>query len=157
MEAERELVTLKKLQFMQERVGEEYDGIVSGVAAFGLFVELTDFFIDGLLHISILPPDVYRYDERLFALTGERSRQTYRIGDPLRVRVAAVSIPRRQIDFAPVDLPLGRGIQVPQEEYPRLPVRGKRPAGMTTTTVGTQGKGPKRKGGKTASRPGRRR
>jgi ribonuclease R len=155
MEAERELVTLKKLQFMQERVGDEFDGIVSGVAPFGLFVELTEVFVDGLLHISLLPPDYYRFDERLLTLTGERGRRSFRIGDPLRVRVAAVSIPRRQIDFAPVDLPAGVVVPAPTEEYPRVPVRGKQPSGMGRGGGVTGEKG-KRGGGK-GSRPPRRR
>jgi ribonuclease R len=148
MEAERDLIELKKLQFMQERLGEEYDGIVSGVASFGLFVELTDFFIDGLLHLSLLPADFYRFDERLYTLTGEHSRKVFRIGDAVRVRVAAVSIPRRQIDFvlAESELPAsGAG----EEQYRRVPVAGKRPAGMVAAAAG------KRK--KPSSRPGRRR
>jgi ribonuclease R len=157
MEAEREVVTLKKLQFMAERVGEEYEGIISSVAAFGVFVELTDYFIDGLLHISLLPADFYRFDDRLLTLTGERSKQIYRIGDTLKVRVAAVSIPRRQIDFVLADMPLGLNVNVPREEYPRVPVKGKRPSGMKGAKVQTEEKGRRKKGGKGTPRPGRRR
>ncbi len=99
MDAEREIVQLKKLQYMQDKVGQAYDGFVSGVTAFGMFVELTDVFVDGLVHISTLGDDFYEHREGQHLLRGRRTRRTFRVGDPIRVEVAGVSIERRQIDF----------------------------------------------------------
>jgi ribonuclease R len=103
MEAEREIVQLKKIQFMQDKVGEQYDGLVSGVANFGFFVELRDLFVEGLVHVSALGDDFYEHVEREHLLRGRRSRRTFRVGDPVRVEVAGVSIERRRIDFVLAD------------------------------------------------------
>ena len=99
MDAEREIVQLKKIQFMQDKVGVAYDGFVSGVAPFGFFVELADVFVDGLVHISTLGDDFYEHVETQHLLRGRRTRRTFRVGDAVRVEVAGVSIERRQVDF----------------------------------------------------------
>jgi ribonuclease R len=99
MEAEREVVQLKKIQYMQDKVGQAYDGFVSGVTSFGMFVELNDVFVEGLVHRSALGDDYYEHLERQHALRGRRTRRTFRVGDPVRVLVAGVSVERRQIDF----------------------------------------------------------
>src|SRR6185295_20324 len=99
MEAERDVVQLKKIQYMQDKVGESYDGFVSGVTSFGMFVELADVFVEGLVHLSTLGDDYYEHLERQHALRGRRTRRTFRVGDPVRVEVAGVSVERRQIDF----------------------------------------------------------
>jgi ribonuclease R len=99
MDAEREIVQLKKIQFMQDKVGETYDGFVSGVAPFGLFVELSALFVEGLVHVSTLGDDYYEHVEGQHALRGRRTRRMFRVGDPVTVEVAGVSIERRQIDF----------------------------------------------------------
>ncbi|HEV7735080.1 MAG TPA: ribonuclease R [Candidatus Binatia bacterium] len=99
MDAEREVVQLKKIQYMADKVGQEYDGFVSGVTAFGIFVELSDVFVDGLIHISTLGDDFYEHREAQHLLRGRKTRRTFRVGDPIRVTVAGVSIERRQIDF----------------------------------------------------------
>jgi len=103
MEAEREIVQLKKIQFMQDKVGETYEGFVSGVVPFGFFVELRDVFVDGLVHLSALGDDFYDHLEREHMLRGRRTRRTFRLGDPVRVTVAGVSVERRQIDFMLAD------------------------------------------------------
>jgi len=103
MEAEREIVDLKKIQFMQDRVGETHDGFVSGVAPFGFFVELVDVFVEGLVHVSALGDDYYDHLERQHSLRGRRTGRTFRIGDAVRVTVAGVSVERRQIDFTLAD------------------------------------------------------
>jgi ribonuclease R len=103
MEAEREILDLKKVQFMQERVGETYDGFVSGAAPFGLFVELVEVFVEGLVHVSTLGDDFYELVEGQHALRGRRTRRVFRVGDPIRVEVAGVSIERRQVDFVLAD------------------------------------------------------
>ena len=130
MEAERDIVELKKLQFMQSRIGQEFDGFIAGVAGFGFFVELTEVFVEGLVHVSTLADDLYRFEEKEHALVGRRGK-VLRIGDPVRVRVVAVNPQARRIEFVLVthaparhDAPKPRPAS---EEYPRVPIRGKRP------------------------------
>ncbi len=103
MEAEREVVQLKKVQFMQDKIGETYDGFVSGVVPFGLFVELESWFVDGLVHVATLTDDRYELVEEQHLLRGRRRGRIFRVGDPVRVRVATVSIERKQIDFVLAD------------------------------------------------------
>jgi ribonuclease R len=100
MEAEREILQLKKIQLMQDKVGTEQDGFVSGVAPFGFFVELRDLFVEGLVHVSTLMDDHYEHVETQHSLRGRRTRRAFRIGDPVKVVVSGVSVERRQIDFA---------------------------------------------------------
>jgi ribonuclease R len=99
MDAEREVVQLKKVQFMQDKVGETYAGFISGVVSFGFFVELERWFVEGLVHVATLTDDRYVLDERRHLLEGRRRHRTFRLGDPVRVRVAGVSVERMQIDF----------------------------------------------------------
>jgi len=100
MEAEREVVERKKVQFMRDKVGQEFNGYISGVLPFGIFVELEGFFIEGLVHLTRLPQDRYQFLERKHVLIGERSRMTFRLGDRVRVRVDAANLERRQVDFS---------------------------------------------------------
>lgn len=99
MEAEREMVSLYKAMFMREKIGMEFDGIVSHVTKFGLFVELVDFFVEGLVHVSTLKDDKYVFSEEGRALIGRRTKKRFSIGDRVRVAVEDVSIERREIDF----------------------------------------------------------
>ncbi len=99
MDAERDVVALKRVQFMQDKVGRTFAGYVSDVTGFGLFVELADYFVEGLVHVSTLGDDFYEHDERARWLRGRRHRRTIRIGDAVTVRVAGVSIERRQVDL----------------------------------------------------------
>jgi ribonuclease R len=103
MDAEREIVDLKKIQFMGDKVGEDFDCFITGIMNYGFFVELSEFFVEGLVHISELPRDYYRYLEKQHALVGEKSKAVFRIGDMLRVRLVNVSLERKQLDFAPVE------------------------------------------------------
>ncbi len=100
LEAEREIVDRKKVQFMRDKVGQEFPGYVSGVLPFGIFVELEDFFIEGLVHLTRLPKDRYQFIESKHTLLGEHSRKTFRLGDRVRVRVEAANLERRQVDFS---------------------------------------------------------
>jgi len=100
MEAEREALERKKVQFMRDKVGQEFNGYISGVLPFGIFVELEDFFIEGLVHLTRLPEDRYQFVERKHMLIGERSRKSFRLGDRVRVRVDAANLERRQVDFS---------------------------------------------------------
>lgn len=102
-EAERESVDLKKVAYMADKVGMEFEGVVSGVTSFGLFVELP-LGVEGLLHVSALSDDYYHFDPVLFSLIGERSGRTFRLADAVQVRVERVSLDSREIDLALVDM-----------------------------------------------------
>ncbi|OFI01546.1 ribonuclease R [Clostridium acetireducens DSM 10703] len=97
-EAEREVDDLKKAEYMKERIGEEYEGIVSSVTNFGMFVELPNT-VEGLVHISTMDDDYYIYDESHLSLVGERSKKIYRLGDQVKIRVDRVDIENREIFF----------------------------------------------------------
>ncbi|MEG1483148.1 ribonuclease R [Clostridium sp.] len=97
-EAEREVDDLKKAEYMQERIGEEFDGIVSSVTSFGMFVELPST-IEGLVHITALEDDYYVYDENHLSLIGERTKNIYRLGDEVKVKCSKVDIANREIYF----------------------------------------------------------
>ena len=102
MEAEREILGRYRVRFMKDKIGEEFEGIISGVAAFGFFVELRDIFVEGLVRVTSLHDDYYQYHEKRYCLVGERTHKTFRIGDEVRVRVDRVDVERRHIDFSPV-------------------------------------------------------
>ncbi|MFC1660609.1 ribonuclease R [Gemmatimonadota bacterium] len=98
-DAERESVALKKVEFMERHLGEEFSGTVSGVTAFGVFVLLDDYFVEGLLHVNSLLDDFYVLQEGEYALVGERSGRRFRLGDALTVQVSRVNRLERTIDF----------------------------------------------------------
>ena len=97
-DAEREVDDLKKAEYMMDRIGEEYDGIISSVTSFGIFVELSNT-IEGLVHITDLDDDYYVYDETHLMLIGERTKNIYRLGDAVKVRCSRVDIDNREIFF----------------------------------------------------------
>lgn len=99
VEAERDSIALKKVEFMEERIGESFEGTISGVTAFGLFVLLDEFFIEGLVHVSWMTDDYYIFIEEQFALIGERTRRRFQLGDRVRVEVTGVRRDERAIDF----------------------------------------------------------
>ncbi|MGK7345667.1 MAG: ribonuclease R [Candidatus Nitrospinota bacterium M3_3B_026] len=98
-EAEREMLKLRQTQYMARHVGEEFDGIISGVTSFGFFVELSAPPVEGLVHITSIPNDYYIFNERDHALYGERTGRKFRLGERVRIVVDNVSVERRQIDF----------------------------------------------------------
>jgi ribonuclease R len=98
-EATRSAVSWLKCYYMEGRIGEEYDGIVSGVVDFGLFVQLEGLQVDGLLHVSSLGADYFGRDSSGFRMVGRSSGKVFRLGDRLRVRVTNVSLDERRIDF----------------------------------------------------------
>ncbi len=100
VEAERASVALKKVEYMERHLGEEFHGRISGVAAFGFFVTLEDVFVEGLVHVSGMTDDYYRLEERQHTLVGERGGQRFRLGDRVLVQVARVDKEARHIDFA---------------------------------------------------------
>ncbi|GGE81405.1 ribonuclease R [Priestia taiwanensis] len=98
VDAERETDDLKKAEYMLDKIGEEFEGIISSVTNFGMFVELPNT-IEGLVHVSYLTDDYYRYDERQYAMIGERTGNVFRIGDEIKIRVVNVNKDERAIDF----------------------------------------------------------
>jgi ribonuclease R len=103
-DAERELVQWKKVRFMADKVGDEFTGYVIGVTAFGLFVELVEHFVEGLIHISTMVDDYYRFDERQHLLNGENTGKRYRLGDFVRVQLVRVDGEQRRISLALIEI-----------------------------------------------------
>src|SRR5437667_2066216 len=103
-DAERELLQWKKVKFMADKVGDEFDGYVTGVAAFGLFIELVEHFVEGLVHVSTMADDYYRFIEGAHLLRGENTQKVYRLGDNVKVQVTRVNMEARQIDLGLVDI-----------------------------------------------------
>jgi ribonuclease R len=98
-DATNEVTDWLKCEFMMDKVGQEFDGIVSGAMSFGVFVELADIYVEGLVHISTLPDDYYQFDPIKHVLMGERSGRRFGMGDPVKIRVARVDLDQREIDF----------------------------------------------------------
>lgn len=144
-EAERELLQWKKVRFMAAKVGESFDGYVTGVTHFGLFVELVDHYVEGLVHISTLADDFYRFSDITHSLSGERSGKRYRLGDHVRVRVVRIDLERRQIELGLEDV-----IDAVRDRAPRARAKaGGRP--RSADRKGARGVLPRR-----STRPGRR-
>ena len=97
--AERDLIDLKKVQFMQNKVGEEFEAFVSGVNSFGFFVELADIFVEGLVHASSLKDDYYTFYEKEHLLVGRHTKKRFRLGDSVNVKLIKADIDRKEIDF----------------------------------------------------------
>ena len=137
-EAERELLQWKKVRFMADKVGDEYEGYITGVAPFGLFVELIEHYVEGMVHVSSMADDYYRFVEQQHIFRGENTKKIYRLGDKVNVQVVRVDMERRQIDLGIVEILEA----VRRDERPRGTIRSKTK--------------PKREEKKRAQRPGRR-
>lgn len=98
-DATGDAVDFLKCEFMMDKVGKEFKGVISGVTGFGVFVELADIYVEGLVHISTLPDDYYQFDAIKHMLHGERSGRHFRLGDPITILVARVDLDQREIDF----------------------------------------------------------
>jgi ribonuclease R len=103
-DAERELVQWKKVRFMADKVGDEFEGYVTGVTAFGLYIELIEHFVEGLIHVSTMADDYYRFVDRAHMLRGENKGKVYRLGDRVHVQVVKVDMERRQVDLGLVEI-----------------------------------------------------
>jgi len=99
-DAERALMEWKKVRFMQDRVGEDFDGLIISVTKFGFFVELTDLFVEGLVPLNTLSDDRYTYHENTREIIGQRSRKSYRLGQRIRVLVDRIDPVEKKIQFA---------------------------------------------------------
>ena len=122
-DAERELVQWKKVRFMADKVGDEFDGYVTGVTAFGLYIELVEHFVEGLVHVSTMADDYYRFVERAHILRGENKGRVYRLGDRVKVQVVKVDMERRQVDLGLVEIL--EAVREKPERAPRLSKAGK--------------------------------
>lgn len=98
-DATRAVIGWLKCEYMQDKIGEEYDGIISAVTSFGIFVELAEIYVEGLVHVTGLKRDYYQFDAQKHRLIGERTRTSYRLGEPIRIRVTRVNLDDRKIDF----------------------------------------------------------
>jgi ribonuclease R len=154
-DAERELVQWKKVRFMADKVGDEFEGYITGVTAFGLYIELIEHFVEGLIHISTMADDYYRFVERAHVLRGENTGKVYRLGDRVTVQVIKVDMERRQ-----VDLGLSEILEaVRTSELNRGPRRSKaEPKRPSTRSARSGPAASKRRGGerKRKHRPGKR-
>ena len=130
-DATRDVADWLKCEFMQDHVGDSFDGVIASVTNFGFFVRLSEFHIDGLVHISALQNDYYTYDELKQHLIGERMSKVYRLGDQLRVTVASVNLDDRKIDFV-LEGEAGKGSGV-------KPGKGKKPAPRTAGKAKAKG------------------
>jgi ribonuclease R len=120
-EAERELLQWKKVRFMADKVGDEFHGYITGVAPYGLFIELIEHFVEGLVHISSMADDYYRFVEQQHMLRGENTKRVYRLGDKVLVQVVRVDMERRQLDLGLVEILES----VRRDERPRGTIRSK--------------------------------
>jgi ribonuclease R len=103
-DAERELLQWKKVKFMADKVGEEFEGYVTGVASFGLFIELIEHYVEGMVHISTMGDDYYRFVDSAHLLRGENTHKVYRLGDKVKVQVVRVNMEVRQVDLGLLDI-----------------------------------------------------
>src|SRR5882757_4033506 len=103
-DAERELLQWKKVKFMADKVGDEFEGFITGVAAFGVFIELIEHFVEGMVHVSTMADDYYRFVETAHLLRGENTQKIYRLGDKVKVQVTRVNMEVRQIDLGLVEI-----------------------------------------------------
>ncbi|VEI06059.1 ribonuclease R [Kurthia zopfii] len=107
VDAERDTESIKKAQYMSDKIGEEFEGVISSVTNFGMFIELENT-IEGLVHISNLTDDYYNFDERSMSMIGERTARVFRLGDKVTIKVHAVNLEESAVDFIIVGMPAPR-------------------------------------------------
>ena len=98
-DATRDVMARMKCEFMLDKIDRVFEGIISGVTGFGLFVELDDIYVEGLIHISALPVDYYHFDSIAHSLSGERTGRKYFLGDRIKIKLLSVNVDERKIDF----------------------------------------------------------
>ena len=151
-EAEREILQWKKVRFMADKVGDVFEGYVTGVTSFGLFIELIEHYVEGLVHVSTMADDYYRFSEQNHTLFGENTRKVYRLGDRVNVQVVRVDQERRQIDLAIAEI-----LDAVREDESRRGPRRSHARPKIEERKGTPEQRRKLKAGKRrAARPGRR-
>jgi ribonuclease R len=144
-EATRDVMNWLKCEFLQDRIGSVFEGVISSVTGFGLFVELKDLYVEGLVHITNLPQDYYHYEAAHHRLVGERSRKVYSLGDPIIVRVARVDLDERKVDF---ELEAKQPRKRRVKGATKIQATGKKAAGAASTEFTTKKMGKSKKSGK---------
>jgi ribonuclease R len=127
-DATRDAIAWLKCEFMLDKIGETFDGVITGVMSFGVFVQLQDVFVEGLVHVTSLENDYYDHDAPRHRLVGARTRKVYQLAAPLRVRVTKVDMEQRRIDFEPVEPKLRSQRKRDRDKGPDKPARGRRSA-----------------------------
>jgi ribonuclease R len=146
-EAERELLQWKKVRFMADKVGNEYEGYITGVAPFGIFIELIEHYVEGLVHVSSMADDYYRFVEQQHIMRGENTKKVYRLGDRVLVQVVRADMERRQVDLGLVDILEA----VRRETRPRGPIKSRvtsKKEKRVATRPGKRERAAKKTGGK---------
>lgn len=141
-DATRDAIAWLKCEFMLDKIGQEFDGVITGVTSFGAFVQLDDVFVEGLVHVTSLENDYYEFDATRHRLVGARTHKIYQLAAPMRVKVVDVDMEQRRIDFEPAE-PSG-----PKRRQRGRPARAARP---------TRGGKPKSDKARKKKAPGRRR
>jgi ribonuclease R len=147
-----------KCEFLKDRIGEEFDGVIAAVTTFGVFVELSDLYIEGLMHVSALPGDYYHFDQAKQRLIGERTRQVFQLGGAVTVRIARVDLDDRKIDLELAGVAPSRRGKTPQRQSKddalRSPRRGKKDRRSEQSSDEQRGGGQKnKKSGAKSSKP----
>ena len=99
VEAERASVKYKQVEFMMEKVGQVFDGIISGVTEWGIYVEIVENTCEGMIHIRNLTDDFYEYDEDNYCITGKHSKRRFQLGDQVKIKVLRANLPKKQVDY----------------------------------------------------------
>jgi ribonuclease R len=103
MEAERASVKVMQAEYMKQHIGDEFEGVISGVTNYGMYVEINDLLVEGMIHVRNIGDDYYEHDEKRYSLVGRRTGKVFRLGDSIAVKVISVNVENREIDFACVD------------------------------------------------------
>jgi ribonuclease R len=101
--ASRDVEQWLKCEYMRDKVGETFNGVISGVAGFGIFIELTDVFVEGMIAMRDMKDDYYIFDDIHHQLKGERTGKVYQLGDTIKIQIASVNLDDRQMVFTPAD------------------------------------------------------
>jgi len=127
-DAERSSIKYKQVQFLQNRVGEQFEGMISGVTEWGIFVELNENHCEGMVRIRDIKDDTYYFDEENYCLVGRRHKRTLRLGDPLRIEIKGANLIKKQLDFALVEQLQKKSPEQKQENKPKdkSPVKNKK-------------------------------
>ena len=104
MDAEWASIKLKQVEFLSDKIGEEYDGVISGVAEWGIFVEITENKCEGLVSMRDLTDDFYEYEEENYRIAGKRTGKSYQLGDEVRVEIFRVNLAKRQLDLRLIEV-----------------------------------------------------
>jgi ribonuclease R len=151
VEAEREYLDVQRVRFMEKHVGETFSGVISSVTNFGMFVQLKDYFVEGLVHITNLQDDYYFFDEARMTLRGKRSGRRFEMGQPVEVLLAAANTVKRQLDF---ELVSSGGRKVGSDKQPRSHRPPQRRAGSASRAGAQQRRRSQPSGSAGSSRQG---